>query len=70
MNTPEDPSEPFQFNRMEALKNVLFDFFADHETSPSKLYYKEVVSFISIFYGVVVSLQLRVFLKFGDNKSY
>ena len=45
MGTPEDPSEPFQFNRMEALKTVLFDFFADHETSPSKLFYKEMVSF-------------------------
>lgn len=43
VSTPEDPSEPYPYNRMENLKSALFDFFAKHEESPSKLYYKEMV---------------------------
>ena len=51
MPTPDDPSQPYQYNRMENLKRVLFDFFANHEETPSKLYYKEMVkdSFCTYF---------------------
>lgn len=45
--TPDDPSAPYAYNRMENLKKALFDIFANHTGTPSKLFYKDMLMFFS-----------------------
>ncbi|XP_067937009.1 sperm flagellar protein 2-like [Watersipora subatra] len=48
MLTPENSSEPYQYNRLENIKRSLFDFFANHAEPPSKLFYRELLMYFSV----------------------
>ena len=45
--TPEGVSDPYPFDRLAHLKQILFDIFSNQQEEPAKLNYIEMVSAIA-----------------------
>ena len=42
--SPENPSEPYPYDRLGNLKEAFFEIFADHNMEPPQLDYVQMVS--------------------------